>query len=55
MAVKIGPKEQALRDARVRRFEDAKSIAAMASPDALREKIASVPARKPKMAKKKRR
>lgn len=54
MTVKIGPKEQALRDARERQFAHAKAIAAKALRDALREKIAAVPARKPKAAKKKR-
>lgn len=55
MNSKIGPREQALRDMRERQFENAKAIAAKASPESLREKVAAVPVRKQKAAKKKRR
>ncbi|HEY6030443.1 MAG TPA: hypothetical protein VIU44_07770 [Gaiellaceae bacterium] len=53
MSQKIGPREQALRDQREARFK-AEEIARKTSTDSLREKIAAVPARKPKAAKKKR-
>jgi hypothetical protein len=54
MTVKIGPREQALRDQREARFK-AEEIARKTSTESLREKIAAVPACKPKVSKKKRR
>lgn len=54
MTAKIGPREQqlrALREAQVARAETERK----ADVAALREKVAAVPARKPKAAKKKRR
>lgn len=54
MTVKIGPREQALRDQREARFK-AEEIARKTSTELLREQIAAVPARRKKASKKKRR
>lgn len=54
MSREIGPREKALREMREAQFEASKAPAAKPVA-ALREKIAAVPARKPKAGKKKRR
>lgn len=53
MSKEIGPREKALREMREANFENAKEVVRKYDASRLREKVAAVPVRKPKAAKKK--